>query len=338
MPVPGKNEKEEDFVKRCIPIVIKEGTAKDGSQANAICHSIWEESKKKKDSASSKGELKMKWYEIKAKADISEIWLYDEIGIWGIGAKEFIAELNAIKSPKIDMHINSPGGEVFDGAAIYNSIKRHPASVTTYIDGIAASIASVIALAGNKVVMAENAIYMMHNPSGLAIGTSEDMRKLADILDKIRETMIGAYVSKSGKSDSEIKGLLDLETWMNAEEAKAAGFVDEIGNEMDMAACAKFVPVMAKMGFKHIPKSINGSKELPSERECERALRDVGCTHKQSKTILAKGYSDGLRDVDAMPEPPKVTEPLRDVEKPKPVRRDRVSDLLIRAEMAAPSN
>ena len=104
----------------------------------------------------------MKCYEIKAKADVSEIWLYEEVGFWGVGAKDFMAELNAIKSPKIDMHINSPGGEVFDGIAIYNGIKNHAATVTTYIDGIAASIASVIALAGDTVTMAENAMFMMH--------------------------------------------------------------------------------------------------------------------------------------------------------------------------------
>ena len=185
------------------------------ASARSHCKSrggTFEPASDKSESSLNKGDLKMKWYEIRAKDDVSEIWLYDEIGLWGIGAKEFIAELNAIKSPSIDMHINSPGGEVFDGAAIYNAIKRHPAKITTYIDGIAASIASVIALAAPKVIIAETAIYMMHNPSGLCLGTSIDMRKTADILDKICETMIGAYVGKSGKSEEEIKALLDAET------------------------------------------------------------------------------------------------------------------------------
>ena len=259
-----------------------------------------------------------RWYEIKAKSDVSEIWLYDEIGIWGIGAKEFIVELNAVKSSKIDMHINSPGGEVFDGAAIYNAVKRHPATVTSYIDGIAASIASVIALAAEKVVMAENAIYMMHNPSGLVLGTAEDMRKTADILDKVRDTMIGAYVGKSKKGEDEIKAWLDEEKWMNSEEAKDAGFADEIGDEIDLAACAHFIPAMSKMGFKHIPKDIYAKKEIPSERELERVLRrDGGCSSKVAKAILAKGYSADLRDEDATVDPP--VEPIqRDVEPEKP--------------------
>jgi len=283
----------------------------------------------------------MNWYSIRAKADVSEIWIYDQIGKdWfgdGLTAKEFIIELNAIKSPKIDMHINSPGGECFEGTAIYNAIKRHPAAVTTHIDGIAASIASVIALAGDRIVMAANALYMIHNPSGCTMGTSEDMRKTADILDKVRDTMVGAYTGKSGKPEGEIVALLDAETWMDAEEALAAGFVDEIGDEMDLAACAKFVPVMSKLGFQHIPQSINGKKETPSLKECECALRDIGCSRKVRKSILAKGYSDGLRDSGAPDDPPPVADPPPGVETPKPAKKDRIADLLCRAELVAPS-
>jgi ATP-dependent Clp endopeptidase proteolytic subunit ClpP len=274
----------------------------------------------------------MRWYEIKNKKDTSEIWLYDEIGMWGTGAKEFIVELNAIKSNKIDMHINSPGGDVFDGAAIYNAVRRHPATVTSFIDGIAASIASVIALSGEKVVMAENAIFMMHNPSGLTFGTAEDMRKTADILDKVRETMIGAYVAKSGKEDDEIKELLDGETWLNAEEAKEAGFADEVGDLIDLAACAKFIPVMSKMGFKNVPLVLNQNKGVPSPKDLETALRDAGCTRSRAKQILAKGLGkEDERDVQTVPQvPPCDAETARS--------KDRVNDLLIRAEMAAPSN
>jgi ATP-dependent protease ClpP protease subunit len=344
-------QKHED---KCIDVIFgwKKKDGKEVSEIQALRYDkkVWTESSARShcksrggsfepasEESKGKGDLKMQWYEIKSKIDISEIWLYDEIGIWGVGAKEFIAELNAIKSPKIDMHINSPGGEVFDGAAIYNAVKRHPASVTSYIDGIAASISSVIALAGEKVIMAGNALYMMHNPSGLVIGTSEDMRKLADVLDKIRDTMIGAYIGKSKKTEEEVIALLNAETWLDAEEAKAAGFVDEIGDEMDMAACAKFIPAMAKAGFKHIPKQITAMKEIPEQKDLEHALRDVGCSVKFRKTLLAKGYTAALRDVGQVEEPQKATEPLRDVEKPKPARKDRVSDLLIRAEMIAPS-
>lgn len=272
-----------------------------------------------------------------AKADVSEIWLYDEIGRdWfgeGTTAKDFIAELNAIKSPKIDLHINSPGGQVFEGAAIYNAIQRHAATVTAYIDGIAASIASVIALAGDTVIMAKNAMFMMHNPAGFVMGRAEDMRKTADILDKVRETMVGAYVAKSKKTAADVVALLDAETWLNADEAQAAGFVDQIAGAMDLAACLHFVPTMKTFGFKHIPEALQPKAALPPEKDLERALRDVGCSIKQAKAILAKGYSGDLRDVDRADPAPTDPAPLRDVEVPTgPVRIDNAARLLKEAD------
>ncbi len=275
----------------------------------------------------------MNWYQIKDKGEKAEIWIYEEIGedFWsggGVTAKNFQKELSAIKAGQIDLHINSPGGAVFDGITIYNLLKQHPANITTYIDGLAASIASVIALSGDKVIMAENALWMMHNPSGMVIGNSNDMRSMADVLDKIRESTMTAYVSKSGKSNEDIITMLDAETWMNADEAKEAGFVDEISEEMDMAACAKFIPVMAKAGFKHIPEKFMAKREMPPVRTLERILRDGGCSAKQAKQILAKGYSDNLRDEDKGKQ--------REVVNP-PTKKDRVADLLVRAEVIAPS-
>ena len=116
-----------------------------------------------------------------AQAKDAEIIIYDEIGAFGIPAKAFLDELKALGPvPEVTVRINSPGGSVFDGVAIYNALKRHDAVVTVWIDGIAASIASMIAMAGDEVVMPENAMLMLHDPSGLAIGTAADMRALAD--------------------------------------------------------------------------------------------------------------------------------------------------------------
>jgi ATP-dependent Clp endopeptidase proteolytic subunit ClpP len=277
----------------------------------------------------------MKWYRIEAKAEKAEIWIYEYIGedFWtgGVTAKNFQKDLDAIKAKQIDLHINSPGGDVFDGVTIYNLLKQHPANVTTYIDGLAASIASVVALAGDKVYMAENALYMIHNPWGFAMGDANDMRKTADVLDKVRGSMMTTYVSASGKTEEEIIPLLDAETWMDAEEAKEFGFVDEITEKMDLAACSKFLPVMSKLKFKNVPQAFSGAKEMPAEKELERALRDVGCSRKAAKSILAKGYSDGLRDAGADDDAPPITEPLRDAEEPIPARKDSVTDLLVKA-------
>jgi len=215
-----------------------------------------------------------KWFEIKNKADKGEIWIYEQIGEdwWtgeGMTAKSFQKELADIKAGQIDLHINSPGGIVFDGITIYNLLKQHPANVTTYIDGLAASIASVIALAGNKVVMAENALFMIHKASGVVKGTSGDMRDFAEKLDKVNGSIATTYTSKTKKPEGEINDLMAAETWMTAEEALEMGFVDEVSGEADMAACAKFVPVMAKAGFKHVPEIANNSRKAPTAKDAE---------------------------------------------------------------------
>lgn len=286
--------------------------------------------------ASAMKAMHSKWYQIVDKQDRAEIWIYEQIGEdwWsgeGITAKGFQKELSAIKAKEIDLHINSPGGNVFDGITIYNLLKQHPAKITTYIDGLAASIASVIALAGDSVTMAENALWMMHNPSGMVMGTSQDMRSMADVLDKVRSSIATAYVGKSGKSEDEVYALMDDETWMTAEEAKSAGLVDDIGSEMDLAACAKFVPVMDKAGFKHIPEM------FPTIRNLERALRDAGCGPKLAKVILAKGYPYGFRD-EVQEEIPPVGPVQRDVEQEKQEKNDSVAELLIKAEILSPSD
>lgn len=268
----------------------------------------------------------MEWYEIKSKSDKAEIWIYEMIGedFWsggGVTAKNFQEDLTKIKSKQIDLHINSPGGDVFDGMAIYNLIRQHPANVTTYIDGLAASIASVIALAGDEIYMAENALMMVHNPYGMAAGEASDMRKMADRLDVVRGSIAKTYTSRTGKKEEEITPLMDSETWMTADDAMDLGFIDEVTEKMDMAACAKFIPIMAKAGFKHVPTF--------AARDAEKALRDAGFSRKEAKRILAKGLSEGLRDADPQEVPVKAEEPQRDVEPPEP-REDDVMSLLVR--------
>jgi len=186
-------------------------------------------------------------YRIEAKADDrAEILIYDEIGAdpWtgtGIGADDFVRDLRAIKAPHIDVRINSVGGSVFDGNAIYNALARHPAHIDVYIDGIAASIASVIAMAGERIHIAANAFIMIHNPQGMVWGEAADMRKMADTLDTIRGWLIGTYARRTGQPAEKIEAWMDAETWFDAEEAVEFGFADEIveGREIDarIAAC-----------------------------------------------------------------------------------------------------
>ena len=173
-------------------------------------------------------------YSMKASGDTAEILIYEVIGedFWtggGVTAKGFSDELKALGDVKtINLRINSPGGSVFDGVAIYNNLAQHPAKVNVYIDALAASIASIIAMAGDTITMAENAMMMIHNPWALVVGDSNDMRKEADLLDKIRDTLVTTYATRTGKKAEEITAMMDAETWFTAEEAKEAGFADAI--------------------------------------------------------------------------------------------------------------
>jgi len=177
-------------------------------------------------------------YKINNKSETeAEVLIYEEIdAYWGMGAKSFISQLKSLKQKDVTVRINSAGGSVFDGIAIYNVIKDSDKNITVKIDGLAASIASVIAMAGKKVIMADNAMMMIHNPWNGIWGDAEDMRSMAELLDKIKETIITSYKNKTGLEESVISKMMDEETWMTAKEAKEFGFIDEIGSEIKIAA------------------------------------------------------------------------------------------------------
>ena len=159
----------------------------------------------------------------------ADIYIYDEIGFWGVTAKQFISDLNALGDiTHINLHINSPGGDVFEGIAIFNALKTHGASITVYVDGVAASMASVIAMVENPVIMPENTFMMIHKPFGFTGGDAEDMRTYADLLDKVEAVLLPAYAQKTGKTTDEIAAMLVDETWMSGAECLAHGFADQV--------------------------------------------------------------------------------------------------------------
>lgn len=181
------------------------------------------------------------WYQITAHApEQTEILIYDQIGEGllseGVTAKQFVSELQEVTTPRITLRINSPGGSVFDGLAIYNALRAHPAQVTSRIDGLAASIASVIALAGERVEMAANALFMIHNPAGGTHGSAAELRKTADLLDKVRDTMVATYAPRCALTDDELLAAMDAETWYSAAEAAELGFADAITDTVPLAA------------------------------------------------------------------------------------------------------
>ncbi len=177
-----------------------------------------------------------------ARGSRGEIWLYGPVGdSWGEGmsAKQFSSELAGLgKVDSIALHVNSEGGSVFDGIAIYNQLDRHPAQIEVSIDGLAASIASVIAMAGDSIVMADNAMMMIHDPYGVSFGDSAEMRRTADLLDQIKVSIVNTYAKRTGMESARLSELMAAETWMDADTAKKSGFVDVVSGALPIAACA----------------------------------------------------------------------------------------------------
>jgi ATP-dependent Clp protease protease subunit len=177
------------------------------------------------------------WFSITAAAanKPAEVLIYDYIGAFGVTAKDFNDQLKTVKGD-FTLGINSPGGEVFTALAIFNMLERHKGRITVRVDGLAASSASFIAMAGDEIVMPENAMMMIHNPSAGVSGTSIRMRQLAETLDKLAEGMVSAYATKSGLDRDEVVQLMTDETWMTADEAVEKGFADTVEEPVAIAA------------------------------------------------------------------------------------------------------
>lgn len=168
------------------------------------------------------------WYSIKNQSDKAVIYIYDEIGYFGISSNDFVRELQGLKVSEIELHLNTPGGEVFDGIAIFQVLKDHTANVTTYVDSLAASIGSVIAMAGNKIIMGQNAQLMIHDGHGICVGNAQDMRELADLLDRTSDNIASVYAARAGGSVKDWRKSMRAETWYSAGEAVQIGLADEI--------------------------------------------------------------------------------------------------------------
>lgn len=158
----------------------------------------------------------------------TEILLYDEIGYWGVTDKDFALALAQAGNGPIKLRINSPGGDVFHGYAIYNMLVAHPADVEVVVDGLAASAASFIAMAGTTISMAETSMLMIHNAWGIVVGDRNDMLETAAVMEKIDGQLAAIYAAKCGTPAADISAMMDTETWLTSTEAKAAGMCDAV--------------------------------------------------------------------------------------------------------------
>lgn len=260
------------------------------------------------------------WYSIKNQADKVAVRIYEEIGYWGVTAADFAADLDAITANEIEVQISSPGGDVFDGIAIYNALRAHPATITTRVDGLAASAASVIVQAGDRRVMLSASQMMIHNAWGLTVGSADDMRDAADILERQNEVLAGIYAARSGRDAGEFKKLMSAETWLTDQGAVDAGLADEV---IDTPQSALRVPQslfvakamaslpdnqtvavelesqeVGQMADESIPKADHDA--VVAERDAITAERDALQAQLSELTPEAK---DDRIDVAALPEP-----------------------------------
>lgn len=173
------------------------------------------------------------WFRIdNAAGDVTPIYLYEEIGVWGVTAGDFVNQLQQVTTKAIDLHINSPGGSVFDGIAIHAALVNHPATVTTITDGLAASAASFVAQAGDVRAIERNASMMIHDASGLVLGNAADMRQMADLLDQMSDVIAGIYADRAGSgTTTSWRDSMRAESWYTGAQAVDAGLADKTLND-----------------------------------------------------------------------------------------------------------
>jgi len=215
---------------------------------------------------------------IKNEGDITHVYLYDAIGgYWGVEAESFVTRLNDIETPEIVLHINSPGGDVFDARAIAVAIKQHKSKVSAQIDGLCASAATYVSAACDSVSMADGGFYMIHEGWTMAMGNKRDLTKTASLLEKVDNSILNDYQRKTGIDSEQLSAWIEDETWFSASEAKEHGFIDSIideGNEVenksnwDLSAYAN-TPV----NLKPTNNNVDDEDDLDNQKEFMARLR-----------------------------------------------------------------
>lgn len=234
---------------------------------------------------------------------MNSIYLYGTIGEdwWddmAMTAGQFTKELNAYGGEPVDIFVNSPGGNVFDGSTIYSAIKRYPGRVTAHIDGLAASAASYCILSADEVLVSPSATMMIHNAWISATGSAEELRETADVLEKLDSTITGIYRSKTGMGQDEIERMMLAETWMTAAECVEMGFADGFGEDKAIAAHVnkalfaryKHVPVFADAA---VGSACNGAARIGGEGSGDAPKRPEGASFV---VINSKLYKIGEED------------------------------------------
>jgi ATP-dependent protease ClpP protease subunit len=194
------------------------------------------------------------------------VMIYDVIGAWGISANQFVRDLNGLGAGKITVRINTPGGEVYDATAIYNALSHHDAEIVVQIEGLAASAGSYIAMSGDEVRMADNAYMMIHEARVGIMGEAKDLRKHAELLEKMNDNISGIYDQKAGKGKKYWRNLMSEETWFTAEEAKAEGLVDSVYSSVSKAEALITKAPFNFADYKKMPAAVRDMLGIPQDK------------------------------------------------------------------------
>jgi len=242
------------------------------------------------------------WFKINDSAEEVEILVYDAIGWPFLDANILVNKINEYKGRPITFGINSPGGDVIDAIAIYQAMRRHDAKITTRIDSLAASSASIIALGGENVTAYNTSTYMIHNPWSIAIGNEFAMEEMRDVLKQFGSQIVDIYSEKAKIGKREIKNLMNGDdkkdgTWMTGKEAQEKGFIDNIIEGKSGVKANFNIPIFAGVPDSILSLSDNDQSDEPNIRKVEKALRDVGGLSKsQAKVLLARGWQDAIAE------------------------------------------
>ena len=233
------------------------------------------------------------WYTVNKEKEIPEIMVYDVIGdAWdGVTAKQFIQELNEIDAKEIVVRINSPGGLVYEGLAIYHALKQFKGKVTTRVDAVAASIASVIFMAGEKREMPESADLMIHKPWSMMIGDADDMRSEAEELDRIQNKLEDIYEKGTGLSRDEISTMVNSTTWKDGKESYDMGFATDLLEDAKIAACVFDLNLLPDIPDRHRKMA-----DAARKREQEKNLREEGLPKRDAKAKVSTVSRDDGAD------------------------------------------
>ena len=265
--------------------------------------------------------LGKEFFTVNAKGDEAELLIYEEIGegwFGGVGAKGFAEQVKALGKGvgKINVRINSVGGNAFDGATIYNTLKNHPAKIHVHIDGAAISAASQIAMAGDEIEMAANAVFMAHKASGGVYGKVEELRSYVNLLEKVNDGLVNVYASRTGQTPEQITEWLDEERWFSAAEAVEFGFATKVSPAKAIAA--KFDPKSAPESFKKMPDwckaVLHPASPVPVEKKEPEKMAEA--TKPEEKTpevapdnsAAIKAAADKAREEGIAAENQRVTE------------------------------